>query len=333
MPSPVDGTVWGTIRANPGAVVRLNPGTNPPETALSEILISRRPASARAAAISTVKAWSGCRSRAGHLGGFDRSDARARSTARTPPEMICPEGSSFYNIRARALKASAITPPVELLHLGRPAQHAGARQRRAGVHRQSQRRPGAYADEEVDHDESALPDRLLRKGLDGRIDDPKAGWKGRGLWTSSGGRVPWHQEGGLGMTPMAVHFQIRPSPLAEWSAALAPTCNDVMAGLVPAICVFAVIACMTGSFESWEANDGTKTQRSSLMTGRCVGVPYVAQRTGSLGGPVRCCISACGCSGANGGAQLLRSLCLLLGSRRRPYGEPQRPCRSALASG
>ena len=37
MPSPVDGTVWGTIRANPGAVVRLNPGTNPPETALAEI--------------------------------------------------------------------------------------------------------------------------------------------------------------------------------------------------------------------------------------------------------------------------------------------------------
>ncbi len=24
------------------------------------------------------------------------------------------------------------------------------------------------------------------KGFDGRIDDPKAGWKGRGLWSSSG---------------------------------------------------------------------------------------------------------------------------------------------------
>ncbi len=37
MPSPVDGTVWGTLRANPGAVVRLDPGANPPETALAEI--------------------------------------------------------------------------------------------------------------------------------------------------------------------------------------------------------------------------------------------------------------------------------------------------------
>ena len=29
------------------------------------------------------------------------------------------------------------------------------------------------------------------KGFDGRIDDPKAGWKGRGLWSSSGDRAPW----------------------------------------------------------------------------------------------------------------------------------------------
>src|SRR6202044_2175561 len=37
MPSPVDGTVWGTLRASPGSIVRLDPGANPPETALAEI--------------------------------------------------------------------------------------------------------------------------------------------------------------------------------------------------------------------------------------------------------------------------------------------------------
>ncbi len=37
MPSPVDGSVWGSFRTNPGAVVRLAPGTNPSETALAEI--------------------------------------------------------------------------------------------------------------------------------------------------------------------------------------------------------------------------------------------------------------------------------------------------------
>jgi len=53
------------------------------------------------------------------------------------------------------------------------------------------------------------------KGFDGRIDDANAGWKGRGVWTSSGDRTPWLIEGGKGMKPMAVHFQLRPDPLAK----------------------------------------------------------------------------------------------------------------------
>jgi len=53
------------------------------------------------------------------------------------------------------------------------------------------------------------------KGFDGRIDDPNAGWKGRGLWTTSGDRAPWLKEGGKGSRPIAVHFQLRPDPLAH----------------------------------------------------------------------------------------------------------------------
>jgi hypothetical protein len=59
------------------------------------------------------------------------------------------------------------------------------------------------------------PMGFFAKGLDGRIDDPSAGWKGRGLWSSSGDRAPWQVEGGKGMKPMAVHFQLRPDPLAK----------------------------------------------------------------------------------------------------------------------
>src|SRR5262249_44850697 len=55
------------------------------------------------------------------------------------------------------------------------------------------------------------------KGFDGRIDDPNAGWKGRGLWTSSGDRAPWLIAGGKGMKPMAVHFQLRLDLLAKSS--------------------------------------------------------------------------------------------------------------------
>jgi hypothetical protein len=53
------------------------------------------------------------------------------------------------------------------------------------------------------------------KGFDGRIDDPGAGWKGRGLWASSGDRAPWLMERGKGSRPLAVHFQLRPDPLAK----------------------------------------------------------------------------------------------------------------------
>ena len=52
------------------------------------------------------------------------------------------------------------------------------------------------------------------KGMDGRIDDPNAGWKGRGIWSTYAGRAPFHIEGGKGTTSKVVKFQLRPDPLA-----------------------------------------------------------------------------------------------------------------------
>ena len=60
------------------------------------------------------------------------------------------------------------------------------------------------------------PISFYAKGLDGRIDDPNGGWKGRGLWsTLTGDRTPWLKEGGKGSRPRAVHIQLRPDPLAH----------------------------------------------------------------------------------------------------------------------
>jgi hypothetical protein len=53
------------------------------------------------------------------------------------------------------------------------------------------------------------------KQVDGRIDDPKAGWKGKGLWTTYANRTPWHLEGGKGTKGKAVKMQFRPDPLAK----------------------------------------------------------------------------------------------------------------------
>jgi hypothetical protein len=56
---------------------------------------------------------------------------------------------------------------------------------------------------------------FFAKGLDGRIDYPNAGWRGRGLWSTNGDRTPWLKEGGKGSKPRAVHIQVRPDPLAH----------------------------------------------------------------------------------------------------------------------
>ena len=59
------------------------------------------------------------------------------------------------------------------------------------------------------------PMGFYSKGFEGRIDDPEAGWKGRGIWVPSGDRTPWLKEGGKGTKPLVVHFQLRPDPLAK----------------------------------------------------------------------------------------------------------------------
>jgi hypothetical protein len=56
---------------------------------------------------------------------------------------------------------------------------------------------------------------FFARHVSGRIDDPKGGWKGRGLWSSYSMYTPWHQEGGKGSRPKIVKFQVRPDPLAK----------------------------------------------------------------------------------------------------------------------
>ena len=59
------------------------------------------------------------------------------------------------------------------------------------------------------------PMGFFAKNVDGRIDDPNAGWKGREIWTTYGSRTKFHLEGGKENTPRAVKLQLRPDPLAH----------------------------------------------------------------------------------------------------------------------
>jgi hypothetical protein len=59
------------------------------------------------------------------------------------------------------------------------------------------------------------PMGFYAKGMDGRIDDAKAGWKGKALWSTFANRTPFHLEGGKGTSSKVVKFQLRPDPLAR----------------------------------------------------------------------------------------------------------------------
>ncbi len=59
------------------------------------------------------------------------------------------------------------------------------------------------------------PMGFFSKNVDGRIDDASNGWKGRGLWTTSGTRTVFHGEGGKGAQPKVFKVQMRPDPLAD----------------------------------------------------------------------------------------------------------------------
>ena len=73
MPNPVDGSIWGTVGAIPRRVVRVAPGSQSAgDGARGNLQRADAGLRHRAAAISTARASSGCRSRSGHMGSFDR---------------------------------------------------------------------------------------------------------------------------------------------------------------------------------------------------------------------------------------------------------------------
>ena len=63
------------------------------------------------------------------------------------------------------------------------------------------------------------PMGFYARDLQFRIDDPKAGWKGRAIYAGYTQFVMWHQEQGAGafsnISSKIVTFQMRPDPLAH----------------------------------------------------------------------------------------------------------------------
>jgi hypothetical protein len=216
MPSPADGSVWGSVAFSyPGAIIRLNPGPDPAHTALAEIYKPPLPGfGIRGADIdSQGVVWVSMAS--GHLGSFDRRKCKGPLNGPKATGDQCPEGWTFYPlpgpsfaaVPGRSVESSYYTwvDQHDTLGLGKDVPIIIGNLF-DGVH--------ALVDGKFVTLRTPYPLGFYAKGIDGRIDDAKAGWKGRGLWTTSGDRTPWHQEGGKGSRPMVLHIQMRPNPLA-----------------------------------------------------------------------------------------------------------------------
>ena len=216
MPNPVDGSIWGSWRTNPGAVVRLMPGANPSETALTEIYNVPMPGFGIRGADIDKKGVVWVSLASGHLGSFDRRKCKGPLNGPKATGDHCPEGWSFFQ------------------YPGPGFQGIGENSAESSYYSWVDHHNTFGLGEDVPMSTGNLNDGLIAmkdgkmivlrvpyplgfyaKGFDGRIDDPKAGWKGRGLWTTSGDRTPWLMEGGKGAKPFAVHLQLRPDPLAK----------------------------------------------------------------------------------------------------------------------
>jgi hypothetical protein len=215
--NPNDGTVWGSVLGFPGYVIRLDPGSNPPATALAEIFEPPLPGyGPRGMDIDRHGvAWTPLAS--GHLASFDRKKCKGPLNGPTATGKHCPEGWTLYPFPGPQLTNVTETGSAEASYyawvdqfdtfgLGRDVPIATGNANESLLALVN----GRFVNLRVPY-----PLGFYTKWMDGRIDDPAAGWKGRGLFATVSTRAPFHMEGGKGTTSKVVKFQLRPDPLSR----------------------------------------------------------------------------------------------------------------------
>jgi hypothetical protein len=222
-PAP-DGSIWGTVLGFPGAIVRLAPGSNPPDTALAEVYeppfddatVPVRGYSPRGGDVDRDGVmWVALAS--GHMASFDRRKCKGPLNGPKATGRHCPEGWTLYPeplpqfkgvTESGSVEASYYTwvDQFDTLGLGRnvPINTGNASEGLLVL------KDGKWIVLRVPY-----PTGYYTKWMDGRIDDPNGGWKGRGLWSTVSTRAPFHMETGAGTTSKVIKFQLRPDPLAK----------------------------------------------------------------------------------------------------------------------
>ncbi len=231
IPNPADGSIWIARRLPvPGRLLRLELGDNPPETCITEAYeppwenpdVPEEQWGHGGRGIDITRdgiIWTALGG-SGHLASFDRSKCAVRNGPEATGQH-CPEGWTLHRTPGPQMKGVAAAGNADFHYYNWVDQFDTL-----GLGANVPIAAGTTSDSLV----ALLPETkewvVLRvpyplgfytRGLDGRIDDPNAGWKGRGVWASYDSVANWHNEGGasLNMTSEIVKFQIRPHPLAN----------------------------------------------------------------------------------------------------------------------
>jgi hypothetical protein len=224
-PSPVDDSVWGQAMDvgfsridQPGYIMRLVPGSNPSETALTEIYLPPDYAYGSRGIDLDSKGVVWTVFSSGHIGSFDRSKCKGPLNGpQAATGKQCPEGWTMYEMPGP--KMNGVSDPGSANHayyiwvdrfntlgLGNDVPIAEANGGESLL---------AVVDGKLVDLRIPYPLGFFTKNVDGRIDDPNAGWKGKGLWTTSGTRTMFHNENGVQESPRIYKVQVRPNPLAN----------------------------------------------------------------------------------------------------------------------
>jgi hypothetical protein len=222
-PAP-DGSVWGSTLSYPGAIMRLTPGKNPPATALVEYY--ELPLDEKGEPIEGYSprgmdidrdgvAWVALAS--GHMASFDRRKVKAPLNGPNATGQHARDGWTFYAEPLPQIKGVKGSGSAEgsyytwvdqfnTLGLGKntPIDTGNESEGLLAL------KDGKWVILRVPY-----PLGFYAKWMDGRIDDPNGGWKGRGLWATISSRAPYHMETGRGTTSKVMKFQLRPDPLAR----------------------------------------------------------------------------------------------------------------------
>ena len=220
-----DGSVWGSVQGMPGALVRFVPGAHPPETALSEYYeVPWNNPSAKVQGFaprgmdidSKNVVWTVLSS--GHLASFDRSKCKGPLNGpNAATGQHCPEGWTLHTLPGPNYKGAVengsadsayydFVDRFDMLGLGKDIPLATGNLSEGLL---------ALVDGKFLMLRVPYPMGFFSKGMDGRIDDPKGGWKGKGIYTTIATRAPFHMEGGKGTTSKLLRFQMRPDPLSK----------------------------------------------------------------------------------------------------------------------